>query len=254
MRGCVVIMATPRILIVEDEDRPARFYELAMQRAGYETARARNGKEALKQFAEFKPDLILLDLGLADDSMTGFDVLAHVRRNDDAVHVVILTAQAGEEHQLRGFNLGADNYLVKPVTDSQLMARVQAHLRRRTPRVAESTPTTFSYGALSIDLAEARLTRDGKALTLGDVESRVLGRLLRTPGEAVKHAELLQIGWGRSAHAVQDWSDMRALLNTIYRLRGKLEVKGGKRIIRTVPNVGFAIAEPDPADGHDRPA
>ncbi len=241
-------MATPRILIVEDEDRPARFYELAMQRAGYVTARARNGKEALKQFAEFKPDLILLDLGLADDDMTGFDVLAHVRRNDVAVHVVILTAQAGEEHQLRGLNLGADNYLVKPVTDAQLTARVQAHLRRRTPRLADALPTLYRFGALSIDLGESRLTRDGRTTTLGDVETRVLGRLLQTPGEAVKHAELLQIGWGRSANAVQDWSDMRALLNTIYRLRNKLEVKGGKRLIRTVPNVGFAIAEPDPGD------
>ncbi|HRF46248.1 MAG TPA: response regulator transcription factor [Anaerolineales bacterium] len=238
-------MATPRILIVEDEDRPARFYELAMQHAGYRTARARNGKEALKQFAEFRPDLILLDLGLADDEMTGFDVLAHVRRDDIAVHVVILTAQTGEEHQLRGFNLGADNYLVKPVTDAQLIARVQAHLRRRTPRLAEATPTVIRYGDLTIDLPEAKVSREGRTQSLGDVEARVLGRLLQTPGEAVKHAELLQIGWGRSANATQDWSDMRALLNTIYRLRAKLEVKGGKRLIRTVPNVGFAIAEPD---------
>ena len=184
--------------------------------------------------------------------MTGFDVLAHLRRNDVAVHVVILTAQAGEEHQLRGLNLGADNYLVKPVTDAQLTARVQAHLRRRTPRLAEATPTLFRYGALSIDLTECRLTRDGKVQTLGDVESRVLGRLLQTPGEAVKHAELLQIGWGRSANAVQDWSDMRALLNTIYRLRGKMEVKGGKRLIRTVPTVGFAIAPPDSGGEPDR--
>lgn len=245
-------MATPRILIVEDEDRPARFYELAMQRAGYLTARARNGKEALKQFTAFRPDLILLDLGLADDDMTGFDVLAHVRRNDLAVHVVILTAQAGEEHQLRGLNLGADNYLVKPVTDAQLTARVQAHLRRRTPRLAEATPTVVHYDALSIDLTEAKVTRDGRVHSLGEVESRVLERLLQTPGEAVKHAELLQIGWGRSATAVQDWSDMRALLNTIYRLRGKLELKGGKRLIRTVPNVGFAIAPPDSGGEPDR--
>lgn len=238
-------MPTPKILVVEDEDRLAEFYQTALKKSGYLTARARNGKEALSQFTAFRPDLILLDLGLADNTLTGFDVLADVRRRDPQVHVVILTAQAGEEHQLRGFHLGADNYLIKPVTEAQLAARVQAHLRRRAPRLADTITAVYHYADLVIDLVEARAVRGERTATLGDVEIKVLERLLATPGEPVKHAELLQIGWGRPASATADWSDQRALLNTIYRLRTKLEVKGGRRVIRTVPNVGFAIEQPD---------
>jgi DNA-binding response OmpR family regulator len=247
-------MPRRRILIVEDEARTAEFYQAALRRAGYAVACARTSAQALKSFKSFTPDLVLLDLKLDDDDLDGFDVLADIRKRqqDNQVHIVILTGQPGEERLLRGYRLGADNYLQKPVSEAQLVARVEAHLRRRTPRCTEIGSRIVHYGDLTINLEEGRGTRNGRRVTFGDVEQRILARLLRTPGDPVRHEELMQIGWGRPAASIHNWEDMRALLSCIYRLRDKLESRSSRRrIIRTIPNVGFAIAPPDRSEEYD---
>lgn len=241
-------MRQRRILVVEDEPKSAAFYQAVLRRAGYAVACARTGAEALKIFKTFGPDLVLLDLKLAGTSLDGFDVLADIRRRqqDNEVHVVILTGQAGDELLLRGYRLGADNYLLKPVSEAQLVARIEAHLRRRAPRNEDGRPGIFRYGSLTINLPEGHGIRKGQRVTFGDVEQRILARLLETPGELVRHEELMQVGWGRPAMSVHSWDDRRALLSCMYRLRDKLETRSGRRrIIRTVKYAGFAIAPPD---------
>ncbi len=241
-------MPQRRILIVEDEAHTADFYQAVLRRAGYGVACARNSSEALKLFKSFAPHLILLDLKLDEDDLNGFDLLADIRKRqqDNEVHIVILTGQAGEEHLLRGYRLGADNYLLKPVSEAQLVARVEAHLKRSAPRREEAAVGIFHYGELTINLNEAQGTRNGRRVTFGDVEQRILARLLQTPGEPVRHDELMQVGWGRPAMSIHSWEDKRALLSCIYRLRDKLESRSSRRrIIRTIPHIGFAIAPPE---------
>lgn len=248
-------MPLHRILIVEDEPHSSDFYQAVLKRAGYVVAGAANSGEALKLYKSFRPDLILLDLKLYEDERTGFDVLADIRerQKDNEVQIVILTGQPGEESLLRGYRLGADNYLLKPVSDAQLVARVEAHLKRCAPRRERVGTSVFHYGDLTINLSEGRGFRNGRRVTFGDVEQRILARLLQTPGEPVRHDELMQVGWGRPAMAIHNWEDRRALLSCIYRLREKLEARSSRhRIIRTIPNVGFAIAPPEPEAGDNQ--
>jgi DNA-binding response OmpR family regulator len=239
-------MARQRILIVEDEEHLLTFYRETLERAGYKPYVARTGKEALSAFAEAMPDLIILDVGLSEE-MDGFEVLAVLRmqRRSD-VPIMILTAQVGESKIIRGLNLGADNYVLKPVSGDQLVARVRAQLGRS--RSGERTRPTgvYHYGDLVIDLDRNQATRRGTRFTFGDTERQILARLLQSPGQPVTHQELMLVGWGYTGPLVKS-DDMRVLLSCIYRLRDKLEKKKGhsQRLIETVPEVGFSILPPE---------
>ena len=233
-----------RILIVEDELGPLAFYRQVLEAAGFRTCQARSGRQALNAFTEFTPDLILLDLKLLGE-MDGFDVLSALRARS-AVRVVILSGQAGDARIVRGLNLGADNYLVKPISGEELVARVRAQVRR-TPGgnlAAERTRKLHCYGELVIDLGRGQALRRGKHFTFGEVERRILERLLQSPGQMVSYAELMEAGWG----LVQPFmlgEEARPLLNVAYRLRRKLRQTEGQSVIETVNNAGFIIAAPD---------
>jgi DNA-binding response OmpR family regulator len=233
-----------RILIVEDEAALLVFYRQVLEETGYRTRAARSGPEALAAFTEFAPELVILDLMLMGDS-DGFEVLALLRARSP-VRIIILTGQAGDARVVRGLNLGADNYLVKPISREQLVARVRAHLRR-TPAgnlAPERMRKLFYYGELVIDLGRAQALRRGRRFTFGDVERRILERLLRTPGQLVTYVELMEAGWG-IVQPMFVGEDARVLLNVAYRLRRKLRLTEGKDLIETVANAGLLI---QPAD------
>ncbi|MCC6192532.1 MAG: response regulator transcription factor [Anaerolineales bacterium] len=231
-------------MIVEDETALLVFYRQVLEEAGYRIRAVRSGTEAMAAFTEFAPDLVILDLMLLGD-MDGFEVLAMLRARSP-VRIIILTGQIGDARVVRGLNLGADNYLVKPLSREQLVARVRAHLRR-TPAgnlTPERMRKLFYYGGLVIDLARAQALQRGRRFTFGDVERRVLERLLRTPGQLVTYVELMEVGWGMVQPTFAG-EDARILLNVAYRLRRKLRHTEGHDLIETVDNAGLIIKPPD---------
>jgi DNA-binding response OmpR family regulator len=233
-----------RILIVEDESALLVFYRQVLEAAGFRTREARSGPEALSAFTEFTPDLVLLDLMLLGD-MDGFEVLATLRARS-SIRIVILTGQLGDARIVRGLNLGADNYLIKPISGEQLVARVRAQVRR-TPGgnlAAERSRKLYCYGELVIDVGRGQALRRGKRFTFGEVERRILERLLQTPGRMVSYAELMEAGWGL-VQPITQGEDARLLLNVAYRLRRKLRQTEGQTVIETVNNAGFVMVEPD---------
>lgn len=234
-------MGRKKILIVEDDENAATFYRQALEEARFDTHVCATGAHALRLFNEFMPDLVLLDLALADD-VDGFAVLASLRDRSD-VAVIILTGQPGDAKEVRGLTLGADNYLTKPVSRAALVARVRAQLRLHRGPVAAAG--VHRYGDLVIDLDHGQATRGEGRFTFGEVERRVLGRLLHTPGEPVSRRELLHIGWGFTLPMITP-EDLRVLENTVYRLRQKLAHRGRQPgLIRNVFEVGFSIRPPD---------
>lgn len=235
-------MARQAVLIVEDELSLLDFYQETLTQAGYTTYGARRGREALKAFEKFEPDLVILDLELFGH-LDGFDVLTELRRKSN-VSVMILTGHGGDERLVRGLNLGADNYVLKPVSKEHLLARVRTQLRlRRNP--TGDVSGRYRFGDLIVDLERSQVIRQGKRRALGDAELRVTARLLDTPGETVNQLELMEVGWGYNAHHVIGWSDIRPLSHCIYRLRDKLKPGDGRQLIKTVIDVGFYIVRPD---------
>ena len=236
-------MTRSKILVVEDEPNLLTFYREALEQAGYRTAGVREGEKALSLFATFRPDLLILDLWL-DGDVDGLEVLAALRYHSDT-RVMILSAQNAEASIVKGLNLGADNYLVKPVSREQLVARVRAQLRRQPNGVLAEVGTVYHYGDLAIDLGQSHATRGAQCITFGNVERRILTRLLQTPDTPVTRKELMEVGWGQPEMAVKS-SDARILLNCIYRVRDKLkQLRDDADPIRTIPNIGFSIAPPD---------
>ncbi len=236
-------MPASRIVIVEDEPHLADCYRQALTQAGFQAQTARTGREGLTLCRAQKPDLVILDLGLIGD-LDGFDVLSALRSQGDTP-VLILTAQAGEASLLRGLTLGADNFVSKPISAAALVARVSAHLRRRSFWKLPAAIGRYQYGRLILDLERGLATAGNRSVTFGERELRVLARLMRTPGEAVTYEELLAQGWHRTDVLVRS-EDAKTLLTCIYRLRTKLRRLGAPEgLIERAPNAGFLIAVPD---------
>jgi two-component system phosphate regulon response regulator PhoB len=237
-------MSTPRILIVEDDDRVAYICRRALERQGWRVHVAASRESAVRAFDQFEPDLILLDLLLADKTLSGFDVLAEVRARPGGaqVQVVILSGQAAEAEQLRGFDLGADNYLVKPVSETLLVARVAAQLRRGVPRHMLDDTRIFRCGELEIDLGRAELRLGPEWIGLALIQKKVLVRLLETPGRFVSVADLLHSAWGQSGDGTH-LNDREMVKATLGRLLRKFKRLGAPRLITSRRRIGYAIAE-----------
>ena len=239
-----------RVLIVEDDAVLADRWRRALEHAGCETRRAGGPAEALRAYRAFQPDLVLLDLMLEDKRLSGFDVLAAIRsaHGDQAVHVVILSGQSAEAEQLRGLHLGADNYLVKPVTEAQLVARVQAHLRRRGAWRDGAEHGRSCFGELEIDLDACVLRRAAAHIQLTPVERQLLGRLLATPTVAVGREELLQVGWGLPGHTAR--REDLLIRKAFFRMRDKARALGCLTWpVEARNRQGYLIAAPEHVEG-----
>ena len=225
------------ILVVEDEPRLVRLIESILRTADYRVLTAGTGADALEMVALEAPDLILLDLLLPGD-IDGFDVCRRVREFSD-VPIIMLTARTQETDKLRGFELGADDYVTKPFSAKELLARVQAVLRRS--RGFTAGPARLTVGDLVIDLAAHRVTRDGEDIHLTPTEFRLLHLLMRHPGRAFGRSYLLDTIWG------DQFVGERSVDNAVLRLRKKLGPLG--EAIETVWGVGYRLRAPDVREG-----
>jgi two-component system, OmpR family, response regulator ResD len=223
------------ILVVDDEPTIGEVVSAYLQRAGYETRVAIDGDEALAAVAERSPDLIVLDLMLPGTD--GLEVMRRVReRSDRSSAIILLTAKGGESDRVSGLRLGADDYVVKPFSPAELVARVDAVLRRVDPEPESEPPLEF--GSLRIEPLARRVLVDGEECALTVREYELLLFLARHPGQAFSRHALMDRVWGYSFY-----TDTSTVTVHIRRLRGKVERDPAHpRHIETVFGIGYRFA------------
>lgn len=226
-----------RILIAEDEPEFAELLQLWLDRHGWRTTLARDGWEALRAFEEEVPDLVLLDIGLP--GLDGWSLIGEIRARSQ-VPVLMVTALGTEDDKIRGLGAGADDYMNKPVSFPELVARIQAALRRsRTRPVVDEDPALVMRGALHIYPRSHRVLVTGIEIHLTPTEFRLLRYLAERPGALVGHRELLQSVWGPA------YGDETQLLRvTMRNLRAKLASAAPEhRFIQTEYGLGYRFVE-----------
>ncbi len=222
-----------RILVVDDEEDLVDLVAYNLEAAGFETARALTGHEALRAAAEVRPDLVVLDVMLPD--LQGFEVLRILRSRDATreVPVILLTARGGEPDRLAGFELGADDYVVKPFSPRELVARVRAVLKRAANPEAGARP--IRHGELEIDPGARRVWRGGQEIELAPQEYRLLEFLASHPNRVYSRDALLQHAWDPDVVV-----DPRTVDVHVRRLRARLEPDPTRpRWIETVRGAGY---------------
>jgi DNA-binding response OmpR family regulator len=226
----------PRILFVEDEPSISDPFARALARAGFETITARTGDEALALARRVDPDLVLLDLNLPDAD--GRDVARELRRHGDTP-IVMLTARGSEMDRIVGLELGADDYVVKPFSGPEVIARIRAVLRR-TKGSAEPAPEPVTIGGLTVDFGARRAVLDGEELQLSRKEFDLLAELVRNAGQVVTRGDLMERVWD------ENWFGSTKTLDThIGWLRRKLgEDPAAPRYLHTARGVGFRFSAP----------
>lgn len=231
---------TPRakVLVVDDEPRVVRLVSEVLKAFGYQVVAAASGQTALELVALEQPDLVLLDV-LLGSGPDGYEVCRRIREFSDTA-VIMLTAKATENDILNGFEAGADDYLTKPFSAKELLARVQAVLRR-TQRASETVTATFTCGDLEINFARYTVKRSGKTISLTRTEFALLRELATNSERVLSHADLLTRVWGPEYRDDVDY--LRAYIRY---LRRKLEPDpSNPRYIRTVPGIGYYLTCPD---------
>ena len=223
----------PRILIVEDEEAQAEVLRYNFEREGFDPVVVTDGDEALLVVEEQQPDLVLLDWMLPGTS--GLSVCQRLRQRSEtrSLPIIMLTARVEEADRIRGLETGADDYVVKPYSPSELVARVRALLRRTSPALTEEK---LAFGDIVMDLATHRVSRSGKPIHLGPTEFRLLRLLLERPDRVYSREQLLDKVWGRNIHV-----EVRTVDVHIRRLRKALGEHGDDDVIRTVRGAGYAL-------------
>lgn len=226
--------ARARVLVVDDEAAILRFLKPALEANSYEMSSTDTVADAIKRIAAETPDIVLLDLGLADGD--GKDVIRRVREWSD-VPIIVLPAREREAEKIDSLDLGADDYVNKPFNVGELMARMRAALRHRLQRKAE-TPL-LRVGDLEVDSVRHRVTRGGAELKLTPKEFELLSFLARHAGRVVTHRQILAAVWG-PAHT----EDTQYLRVYIGQLRQKIEDKpDDPRVVLTEPGIGYRVRE-----------
>nr|WP_294170974.1 phosphate regulon transcriptional regulator PhoB [uncultured Sphingomonas sp.] len=223
-------MSARRLLLVEDDRSLAELISFHFERAGYDVTRTGDGEEALILADEVKPDLVLLDWMI--EGVSGIEVCRRLRRRGPTANlpIVMLTARGEENDRIRGLETGADDYVTKPFSPKELVARAGAVLRRVRPALAAEQ---LEYGGLEMDLAGHRVRRGGKPVQLGPTEYRLLRHFLENPGRVFSRQQLLETVWPHSEEI-----ELRTVDVHIRRLRLAL---GEPDLIRTVRSAGYAL-------------
>ncbi len=224
------------VLIVEDERAIVEILKFNLQREGYETLEALDGETGLELAATRDPDLILLDVMLP--KMNGFDVCAALRRAGSTVPILMLTAREEENDKVFGLEAGADDYITKPFSMRELMARVKANIRRRSLDAALRGPAEqlLRQGELTVDLSAMTVQKAGVPVEVTQKEYDLLVCLLSSPGRVYSREELMSKVWNYSYFG----DDMRTVDVTVRRLREKIEDDpGNPRYIRTKRGAGY---------------
>jgi DNA-binding response OmpR family regulator len=222
-----------RILIVEDEPEFAGLLELWMAKSGYRPVVASTGVDALKRFYEGHPDLVILDVALP--RLDGWQVIERIREFS-RVPILMVTARSSEADKIRGLKLGADDYITKPLSFPELLARVEAALRRASTPSPER-PRRLQHADLVVDLNDHRARLRGQELRLTPTEFRLLAYLVEHAGQLVAHRQVLSAVWGAGYDA-----DVHLLRMTIRNLRLKLDaVAPAETFIATEYGLGYRL-------------
>jgi two-component system KDP operon response regulator KdpE len=225
-----------RALVVEDDPNIVDLIRSNLAVRGYDTVVSLDGLRALNLLETEDPDIVLLDLTLPE--VDGFE-LCQLIREQSPVAIIVISARGGERDKVTALNMGADDYLTKPFSIEELLARITATLRRTRPgeAVPRAAPTLITIGQLEIDLASQQVRRDGAAVHLTPTEFALLRELAINRGKLLTHAHLLRRVWGRGYETETEYVRVY-----IRRLRAKLEPDGSAPVILTQPRAGYRIA------------
>lgn len=224
----------PYILVVEDEAPLLTLLRYNLEEAGFEVAEARDGEDALISVRERCPDLIVLDWMLP--AVSGIEVCRQLRRRGETrdVPVIMLTAKSEETDRIRGLDSGADDYLTKPFSPKELIARIRAVMRRTRPAVSAEN---LKFADIEMDLAAHKVTRAGKATHLGPTEFRLLRHFMEHPGRVFSREQLLDSVWGHDVYVEPRTVDVH-----IRRLRKALTASGYDKLVQTVRGAGYRFS------------
>jgi len=224
---------TPLIMVVDDEDaqREVLAYNLAAE--GYRVAQAANGEQALLMVQEDQPDLLVLDWMMP--GLSGIELCRRLKARDEtaAMPIIMLSARSEEGDRVRGLETGADDYVVKPFSVAELLARVRANLRRVRPAAVGER---LSFDDIVLDAETHKVTRADQPIKLGPTEFRLLATFMERPGRVFSRDQLLDRVWGRDIYV-----DTRTVDVHVGRLRKALCQHGGADPLRTVRGTGYAL-------------
>jgi two-component system phosphate regulon response regulator PhoB len=223
----------PIVLIVEDDPSLATLLRYNIEKEGFRVSEAHDGEEALLQVQEAQPDLVVLDWMLP--KVSGIEVCRRLRARVETKNlpVIMLTARGEDADRVRGLDTGADDYLTKPFSMTELLARIRAVLRRIRPALAEDI---VSFADISIDRGSHRVRRAGRDIHLGPTEYKLLDHFLSHPGRVFSREQLLDAVWGSGVYV-----DARTVDVHIGRLRKALTEPGEADPIRTVRSAGYSL-------------
>jgi two-component system KDP operon response regulator KdpE len=224
-----------RALVVEDDPNIVDLIRSNLAVRGFDTIVSADGLRALRLLETEEPDIVLLDLMLPE--VDGFELCRQIREHS-AVAIIVVSARGGERDKVTALNVGADDYMTKPFSIEELLARITATLRRTRPAaVPEITPTVITLGDLTVDLSAQQVSRNGRPVHLTPTEFALLRELAVNRGKLLTHAHLLRRVWGRGYETETEYVRVY-----VRRLRAKLETDGGVPIILTQPRAGYRIA------------
>ena len=223
----------PYILVMEDEDALATLLSYNLEKEGYKVVVASDGEEGMLQIDERLPDLVLLDWMLP--KLSGIEVCRRIRGRSETrnLPIIMLTARGEESDRIRGLDTGADDYLTKPFSMTELTARIRAVLRRIRPGLADDR---INHGDIVIDRVAHRVRRAGLEIHLGPTEFRLLDHFMQHPGRVFSREQLLDAVWGSDVYVEARTVDVH-----VGRLRKALNVEGTVNPIRTVRSAGYSL-------------
>lgn len=226
-------MPAPRLLLVEDDPALCELLEFRFKGEGYAVSATPDGDEALLLAQEEVPDLVVLDWMI--EGTSGIEVCRRLRRAKETAHVpiIMLTARGAEEDKIRGLDTGADDFVTKPFSPRELIARVNAIMRRIRPALAGELLTV---GDLALDATAHKVTRRGQVVSLGPTEFRLLKFFMEHPGRVFSRGQLLDAVWGNESEI-----ELRTVDVHIRRLRKGIEIEGAADPVRTVRSAGYAL-------------
>jgi len=226
-------IVSPKILVIEDEPSQVEILRFNLHQQGFDVHVEMDGEEGLQAAIEDPPDLILLDWMLPN--LSGVEICRKLRRAKETreVPVIMLTARSEERDKVRGLDIGADDYITKPYSIKELIARIHSALRRPTASIVEQK---LVVGVIELDLVKHKVMSQGIPIDLGPVEFRLLATLMQSPERVFSREQLLDMVWGISADLETRTVDVH-----IGRLRQALSQTKGKSQIRTVRGFGYAV-------------
>ena len=232
------------VLIVEDEVAIVTLLRYNLEREGFRVYSTGDGEEAVAMVKDYKPDIVVLDWMLP--SMSGVDICKQLRWSPDTktIPIIMLSARGEESDRIRGLNAGADDYIVKPFSPAELIARIRAVFRRFRPALSEKT---LSFAGIKMDVSAHKITRDAMEIHLSPTEFSLLRYFLEHPNRVFSREQLLDAVWGHDIYV-----ELRTVDVHVRRLRKGLDYDGKQPdLIRTIRSAGYALAEPTAGDVFD---